>query len=56
MVATIIRFPAQSKSMGTTITVSDAVYDRLADIKEQKDHQTFDSALREVLRDGGHDI
>jgi len=56
MAATVITLPAQSESMGTTITVSDAVYDRLTELKEQKDHQTYDSALREVLRDGGHDI
>jgi predicted CopG family antitoxin len=42
--------------MGTTITVSDRVYDRLDEIKESRDHQTYDSALREVLRDAGHDV
>ena len=42
--------------MGTTITVSDHVYDALDEIKQSRDHQTYDSALREVLRDAGHDI
>lgn len=42
--------------MATTISVSDHVYEQLAEIKEEKDHQTFDSVLREVLRDAGYDV
>jgi len=42
--------------MGTTITVSDHVYERLTELKNEKDHTTYDSMLREVLRDGGYDI
>jgi hypothetical protein len=56
MGATIITLAAQSESVGTTITVSDPVYEYLTELKEDKSHQTYDSALREVLRDGGHDI
>ena len=40
--------------MGTTITVSDHVYEQLTDIKDSRGHQTYDSVLREVLRDAGH--
>ena len=36
--------------MGKTIQVSNYVYDRLDDIKEEKDHQTYDSAIRDLLR------
>lgn len=43
-------------SMTTTMSVSDHVYEKLDEIKEEKDHQTFDSALREVLRDAGYDV
>jgi GGDEF domain-containing protein len=32
------------------------VYDHLTDVKDAKGHQTYDSVLREVLRDAGHDI
>jgi len=42
--------------MGTTITVSDYVYETLDELKEEKGHTTYDSALREVLRDAGHDV
>ncbi len=42
--------------MATTISVSDHVYDVLNDIKDDRDHQTFDSALREVLRDAEYDV
>jgi len=42
--------------MGTTITVSDHVYEKLDELKEEKGHTTYDSALREVLRNGGHDV
>jgi len=56
MAATVITLAAQSASVSTTVTVSDTVYDRLTELKEQKDHQTYDSALREVLRDAGYNI
>ncbi|WP_275039570.1 hypothetical protein [Natrinema versiforme] len=42
--------------MGKTITVSDHVYEMLSELKDEKDHQTFDSAIREVLRDADHEI
>jgi len=42
--------------MGKTITVSETVYEQLKELKEQKDHTTYDSALREVMRDAGQDV
>lgn len=42
--------------MSTTITVSDPVYEQLAEIKDEKGHTTYDSALREVLCDAGYDV
>lgn len=41
--------------MGTTIAVSEYVYEQLTEIKERREHQTYDSALREVIRDAGYD-
>lgn len=41
--------------MAKSVNVSDYVYEQLEEIKEERDHQTFDSALREVLRDAGHE-
>jgi len=43
-------------NMGKTIHVSDHVYDRLDEIKDEGDHTTFDSTLREVLRDAGYNV
>lgn len=36
-------------TMAKTIQVSRWVYDRLTEIKEEKDHQTYDSAIRDLL-------
>lgn len=55
MAATVMNVTVNSIPMSTTITVSDHVYDVLDEIKENRDHQTYDSALREVLRDAGYD-
>ncbi len=35
--------------MGKTISVSDYVYKQIDEIKRERDHQTFDSALRDLL-------
>lgn len=42
--------------MGQAISVSDHVYDTLQDIKDEKQHTTFDSVLREVLHDAGYEV
>lgn len=41
--------------MTKAIAVSDHVYEVLDGVKEDKDHQTFDSAIRQVLREAGYD-
>lgn len=41
--------------MSKTITVSDKVYEELEGKKEEEDHQTFDSAIRKVLREAGYE-
>lgn len=41
--------------MAKTIQVSQWVYDQLAEVKEDKDHQSFDSAIRDLLRECGGD-
>ena len=56
MAATVMNVTVNSILMSTTITVSDHVYDVLDDIKQDRDHQTYDSVLREVLRDADHDV
>lgn len=35
--------------MGKTISVSEYVYDQIDQIKRERDHQTIDSALRDLL-------
>lgn len=42
--------------MSQTVTVSDHVYAVLTNVKEERDHTTYDSALREVLRNGEYDV
>jgi len=37
--------------MGKTIQISEYVYDQLCEIKQEKDHQTFDSAVRDLIRE-----
>lgn len=39
--------------MGKSIQVSPWVYDQLTEIKDEKDHQSFDSAIRELIREYG---
>jgi len=41
--------------MGKTIQISEYVYNRLDEIKENKDHQTFDSAVRDLIREYQHE-
>lgn len=41
--------------MAKTIQVSQWVYDQLSAIKEDKDHQSFDSAIRDLLRERDDD-
>lgn len=42
--------------MGRAISISEPVYETLEEVKDQKQHTSFDSALREVLRDAGYEI
>lgn len=42
--------------MGRAISISEPVYETLKEVKEEKEHTSFDSALREILRDAGYDI
>lgn len=37
--------------MSRTVRVSDRMYERIEDVKEQHDHLTMDGALREMVSD-----
>lgn len=45
----IIKVVPQHKTMGT-IKISDVVHEDLAQYKQQHEHTSFDSAVRELLR------
>lgn len=42
--------------MGKAISISEPVYQTIEEVKDQKQHTSFDSALREILHDAGYEI
>jgi len=41
--------------MGKTIKVSDHVHGKLAEYRDSREHTSFDSALRELLREAEYE-